>query len=89
MENVVFICVRLVYFMVIWYNLWPFVKVCGHFGILFPYWYFWTKKKTGRPCGVAQLSSHLPDEQKPRFESRQGERFIGKHSTAVVNIDLT
>jgi hypothetical protein len=32
------------YFMAIWYNLWPFAIVCGHFGVSFSFWYVWTKK---------------------------------------------
>jgi hypothetical protein len=26
-------------FIAIWYILWPFGIFCGHFGIVFPFWY--------------------------------------------------
>jgi hypothetical protein len=33
-----------VYFMDIWYNVWPFGFCLWSFGIFFPFWYVWTKK---------------------------------------------
>jgi hypothetical protein len=36
---------RLVQFMTIWYNIWPFGIVCGHLVYtLFLFWYVWAKK---------------------------------------------
>jgi hypothetical protein len=43
-ENVVIFYDHSEYFSVIWYNLWPFGIVCGHFVYFFPFWYVWTKK---------------------------------------------
>jgi hypothetical protein len=41
MVNVDIFCDHLEYFLVIWYNVWPFGIVCGH---LLYFWNVWTKK---------------------------------------------
>jgi hypothetical protein len=44
MENVVIFYDHLEHFTAIWYNLWPFGKVCSHLVYFSPFWYVWTKK---------------------------------------------
>jgi hypothetical protein len=53
MENVVILYYHLEYFSVIWYNLWPFGMVCGHF---FPVLACLDKEKSGNP-GIRTLTS--------------------------------
>jgi hypothetical protein len=44
MVNVGIFYDHLEYFMAIWYNLWPFGIVCGHWLNFSPIWNVWTKK---------------------------------------------
>jgi hypothetical protein len=54
----------LVYFMTIWNilrsfgicSLWPFGLVCGHLVYFSPFWFVWTKKKSGNPVFKAGSS---------------------------------
>jgi hypothetical protein len=50
MKDVGIIYCHLVYFMAIWYILWPFgiCIFCSHFGIFSPFW-FLAPKKSGNP----------------------------------------
>jgi hypothetical protein len=43
---------HLVYFMTIWYNIWPLWL----FGILFPFWYVCDQEKSGNPGREKRLS---------------------------------
>jgi hypothetical protein len=49
-----------VYFTAIWYTLWPFGIICGHFGIHFPFWCV-APRKIWQPC--IQHQSHVSCEQ--------------------------
>jgi hypothetical protein len=50
MKDVGKFCGHLVCFTAVSYILWPLGKVCGHFGIFFPFWY-------DVPITIWQLSS--------------------------------
>jgi hypothetical protein len=47
-----------VYFMTIWNGI-----VCGHLVYFFPFWYVWTKKKSGNPAN--HLSTKVLNQQSP------------------------
>jgi hypothetical protein len=49
MEGVGTLYGHLVYFVAIWYNLWPFVIVCGHL-VNFPVLVFLDQEKSGNPA---------------------------------------
>jgi hypothetical protein len=67
----------------------PKLAVLGFRGEDIPFgnraWDPFIQFSSSSPGGVAHWTSHLPQEQEdPGSKSRQGKRFLGTHSSAVV-----